>query len=118
MLPKHHNSDSILINAVDEELYTNLILQLNKDFSLANLTINLTKNSTHFALKEALKKVLKHLILTDLNSYKNLLYIVDVPEVMVYKKGLSDIDIYIENIVFLILKRVWIKVWYQANYST
>ena len=117
MLPKHLNSDALLVNAVNEKLYTNLITQLNKDFSLANLGINLTENSTPAMLKGELRKVIKHLILTDLNNYKNLLYIVDIPEVMIYKKEASNIDTHTESIVFLILKRVWKKVWFRANYS-
>ncbi|WP_275315445.1 hypothetical protein [Tenacibaculum bernardetii] len=117
MLSKHLNSDALLVKAVNEKLYANLITQLNKDFSLANLAINLTKNSTPTTLKDELTKVIKHLILADLNSYKNLLYIIDITETMTYKKEASNIDTYTESIVFLILKRVWKKVWFRANYS-
>lgn len=118
MLPDYHNSSDLLIDISKNSLYSKLIIQLNKDFGLVNLDINLPENSTPSLIKEELKKVVKNLILTDLNNYKNLLYIIDFHEVMTFKKEASNIDIYTESIVFLILKRVWKKVWFKANYYT
>ncbi len=118
MLPTYHNSKDLLVNLAKNELYVKLIAQLNKDFSLANFDFKLSENSTPLILKEALKKAIKHLILTDSNTYKTLLYIVDVPEEMTRKIASSDIDAYTDNIIFLILKRVWKKVWFRTKYTS
>ncbi|MCG8804537.1 hypothetical protein G1K75_02575 [Tenacibaculum finnmarkense] len=121
MLPnsikKYQNSNDLLVNVAENELYGKLILQLTKDFGLANYDFIISEKSTPLALKEALTNAIKNLILTDSNTYKTLLYIVDVPEDMIQKTDTSDIAIYTETVVFLILKRVWKKVWFSANYS-
>jgi hypothetical protein len=118
MLPSYQNSTDLLVNVTESELYSKLIEQLNKDFSLANFNFHLSENSTPLALKEALKKAVKNLILTDFNTYNALLYIVDVSEESIKKIESSDVDVYSEHIVFLILKRIWKKVWFRAKYSS
>jgi hypothetical protein len=118
MLPSYQNSTDLLVNVTENKLYSKLIEQLNKDFSLANFDFHLSENSTPLALKEELKKAVKNLILTDFNTYHTLLYIVDVSEESIKKIESSDVDIYSEHIVFLILKRIWKKVWFRAKYSS
>lgn len=118
MLPSYNNSTELLTNATENNLYIKLINQLNKDFSLANFDFHLSENSTPLALKIALNKAIKNLLLNDSTTYNSLLYIVDVAEEDLKKTKSLDIDIYAEYIVFLILKRVWKKVWFRAKYSS
>jgi predicted secreted protein len=118
MLPSYQNSTDLLINVTENKLYSKLIAQLNKDFSLANFDFHLSEKSTPLALKEELKKAVKNLILSDFTTYNALLYIVDVSEESIKKINSSDVDVYSEHIVFLILKRIWKKVWFRAKYSS
>ena len=111
MLPSFENSSGLLDNALKVDLYTQLVKQLNKDFSLANLSLNISKQSTPLILKVELQRAIENIILNDTNSFNSLLYIIDVPE-----KDLINSDI--ENITFLILKRTWKKVWFRNNYSS
>ncbi|MCG8761612.1 hypothetical protein G1K46_02545 [Tenacibaculum finnmarkense] len=117
MLPTYNNSIDLLVNVTKNNLYSKLIIQLTKDFSLANSTFEIPENTTPDVLTKTLNNTLKNLILTDSKTFQSLLYIVDVPENMLYKIDTSNIDNYTETVVFLILKRVWKKVWFSANYS-
>ncbi|WP_370397923.1 hypothetical protein [Tenacibaculum dicentrarchi] len=117
MLPTYNNSNDLLINVAENELYSKLILQLTKDFGLANSDLKISEKTPPDTLKKVLTNAIKNLILTDSNTYKTLLYIIDVPEEMTQKIDTSDIDNYVKTVVFLILKRIWKKVWFNANYS-
>ncbi|CAM1334073.1 hypothetical protein [Tenacibaculum aestuariivivum] len=118
MLPKHQNSTALLISANTHKLYTKLIQQLNKDFSLANFDFKFIENTTPLILKEILRNCIKNLIINDSATYKNVLYVIDVSEKKINNINASDIDTYTDNIVFLILKRVWKKVWFKAKYTS
>ncbi len=111
MLPSFENSSDLLDNALKVDLYTQLIKQLNKDFSLANLSLNISEQITPFTLKKELQEAIENIILNDANSFSSLLYIIDVSE-----KDLINSDI--EKVTFLILKRTWKKVWFRNNYSS
>ncbi len=111
MLPSFKNSSDLLDNALKVDLYTQLIKQLNKDFSLANLSLNISEQITPFTLKKELQEAIENIILNDANSFSSLLYIIDVSE-----KNLINSDI--EKVTFLILKRTWKKVWFRNNYSS
>lgn len=118
MLPDYHNSSDLLIDISKNSLYSKLIIQLNKDFSLANFDFNLDAEVSPLILKIELQKAVKNLIVNDFNTYKNILYIVDIPEGLIKNIESSNIDIYTDSIVFFILKRVWKKVWFRNKYST
>ncbi|MBA6156007.1 hypothetical protein H3Z83_05675 [Tenacibaculum sp. S7007] len=111
MLPSFENSSDLLDNALKVDLYTQLIKQLNKDFSLANFDIKINEKSTPSALIIELQKVIESIVLDNPNSFNHLLYIIDVPE-----KDIINSDI--EKVTFLILKRTWKKVWFRNNYSS
>lgn len=117
MLPDYHNSSDLLIDISKNLLYSKLIIQLNKDFSLANFDFNLRVKISPLILKMELQKAVKNLIVNDFNTYKNILYIVDVPEGLLKKIESSNIDNYTERVAFIILKRVWKKVWFKNKYS-
>ncbi|MBE7628716.1 hypothetical protein [Tenacibaculum piscium] len=114
---KHQNSHDLLADSTKNNLYFKLILQLNKDFKLANFDCEIPVESTPSDLKEILYHAIKNVIIDDFSTYKNILYIADISEEMIRKIDNSNMDIYVENVVFLLLKRVWKKVWFSANYT-
>lgn len=110
------NTDLLLSEAQKETLYTKLIEQLNKDFTLANELLNFSSDISPIDLKLGLRDKLYALIQHRFAEYLNVLYIVDVPEREI--KALSGADILelSEQVTFLILKREWQKVWFRNRY--
>ncbi|WP_440122724.1 hypothetical protein [Tenacibaculum sp. Ill] len=117
MLPSYQNSIDLLTNVANQKLYKQLVVQLNKDFSLTGIDLTFSENNTPLELKEELQKSVKELVLHDFSSYTNLLYHIDVSEKDSQINESNDIDRYIENITFLILKRIWKKVWFKNQFS-
>ncbi|WBX76289.1 hypothetical protein PG911_16935 [Tenacibaculum ovolyticum] len=117
MLPTYQNSNDLLTNAAKNNYYFMLIAQLNKDFNLASFDFKLSKENSPIALKEALKKGIQYLISNNTTTYNNLLYVVDVPEEVIKNMDASNFDEYVENITFLVLKRIWKKVWFKNKYA-
>ncbi|MDE1206210.1 hypothetical protein [Tenacibaculum larymnensis] len=117
MLPSYQNSIDLLTNVANQELYKQLVVQLNKDFSLTGIDLTFSENNTPLELKEELQKSIKELVLHDFSSYTNLLYRIDVSEKDSQITESNDIDKYTENVTFLILKRIWKKVWFKNQFS-
>jgi hypothetical protein len=111
------NTDVLLTEATNENLYLNLIEQINKDFNLANESIDLDMDICPEDLKIALHEKIYRLIQYKFAEYLNLLYIVDVPEEQVKKLDGSDILELSKQVAFLILKREWMKVWFRNKYK-
>jgi len=110
------NTDLLLQEANKEELYANLIAQLNKDFNLANEAVDFPKSITPEELKIQLHEKIYRLIQYKFAEYLNLLYIIDVSEDEIKKLDGSDLVILAEEVSFLILKREWQKVWFKNYY--
>lgn len=116
------NSSELLQNAKRTQLYRNLVLQLQKDFGLANIPIDLIPTSgldeiEPSALKSILHEKVYYLIMERFSEYLNILYIIDVPEVEVKKIKVTDAVEVAEQVSFLILKREWQKVWLRAQHN-
>ncbi len=112
------NSTELLQNAIDTKLYNKLILQLKKDFGLANIPIHLSENISPLELKTFLHEKIYYLILEKFTEYLNLLYVVDVPEKAFKQLEVTDVVEVSEQVSFLILKRVIQKVWFREKYSS
>jgi hypothetical protein len=110
------NTDSLLSQAENESLYLKLLEQLNKDFNLANESIDLSLMISADELKSELHEKIYRLIQYKFAEYLNLLYIIDVSESEIKKLDGSDLIILAEQVAFLILKREWQKVWFRKNY--
>ncbi|WP_340075163.1 hypothetical protein [Leptobacterium sp. I13] len=110
------DSYTLLQEANKLELYSKLLLQLNKDFNYANIPVDFETDISPETLKVQLHETIYRLIQERFADYLNLLYIIDVPEKQV--KGLSgdDMAVLSEQVTFLILKREWQKVWYRNKY--
>ena len=111
------NTDVLLVEATNENLYFNLIEQINKDFNLANESIDLAQDINPEELKAELHEKIYRLIQYKFAEYLNLLYIVDVPEDQIKKLDGSDIGELSKQVTFLVLKREWMKVWFRNKYQ-
>lgn len=109
--------DAIINESETLDLYTKLVRQLNKDFLLANIDLDVQEEILPTSLKLILHETLYKLIQEKFMDYLNLLYIVDVPEHQVKKIDGTDTLKLAEQITFLILKRDWQKVWLRHQYS-
>ena len=110
------NTDLLLIEASKDNLYLKLIEQINKDFNLANESIDFPISIEPEELKAQLHEKIYRLIQYKFAEYLNLLYIIDVPEDQMKKLDGSDLVILAEEVAFLILKREWMKVWFRNKY--
>ena len=114
MLPAQ-NSIELLQKIEVENLYLNLIQQINKDFQLANLSECFELSINPVQLKEALSNLLLKLITNQYDDYLNFLYRVDVSEKELLTIKSSNVDALIDQITFLVLKREYQKVWFKSK---
>ena len=110
------SADLLLTEATKESLYFDLIAQINKDFNLANEAIDLLQSISPEELKLQLHDKIYRMIQYKFAEYLNLLYIIDVSEDEIKKMDGSDIVQLAEQVLFLILKREWQKVWFRNKY--
>jgi hypothetical protein len=110
------NTDLLLTEATGENLYLKLIEQINKDFNLANEGIDFPISITPEELKIQLHEKIYRLIQYKFAEYLNLLYIIDVSEDEIKKLDGSDLVVLAEQVVYLLLKREWQKVWFRNKF--
>ena len=113
-----NNFEELIAQANNENLYTKLIIQLNKDFLLANIDLDFDEEVLPTSLKYMLHETVFRLIQEKFTEYLNLLYIVDVSEVKVRQLDGSDVVLLSEQVTFLILQREWQKIWYRNKYGS
>ena len=111
------NFDDLIEEANQLDLYKKLVLQLNKDFLLANINLDFHEDVLPSSLKFLLHETVYKLIQEKFTDYLNLLYIIDVPEKQVKALQGEDILKLSEDVSFLILKREWQKVWFRNKYK-
>ncbi len=112
------NSIELLTNAQKGNLYGKLVVQIKKDFGLANIPIDLAKDVSPENLQAFLHEKIYYLILEKFTDYLNLLYIVDVPEKAFKQIQVTDVVEVAEQVSLLVLRRELQKVWLKANYSS
>jgi hypothetical protein len=110
------NIDVLFTESERNNLYFQLIEQTNKDFALANEPIDIPNTIFPELFKEMVLDKIYYLIQHRFDQYLNLLYIIDIPETEIKKLNGNDTLVLAENVSFLILKRIWQKVWFRANY--
>ena len=99
------------------DLYKKLIKQLNKDFLYANIDLDFEEDTLPSTLKLILHETVYKLIQEKFTDYLSLLYIIDVPEKSIKALDGNDTLKLSEDVMFLILKREWQKVWFRSTYS-
>lgn len=104
---------SLFLRVEKENLYKNLVLQLNKDLKFANIDEEYDVEITPEKLKRDLHELVFRLINEKFSDYLNLLYIIDVSEEQIKALDGSDVVKLSEQVAFLILKREWQKVWFK-----
>jgi len=109
-------TDLLLAEAEGENLYSKLLEQINKDFNLANESVDFPKSTTPHELKVQLHEKIYRMLHYRFAEYLNLLYIIDVSEEQMKKLDGSDLIQLSEEVSFLILKREWQKVWFRNRY--
>uniref|UniRef100_UPI00404AE573 hypothetical protein n=1 Tax=Flavobacterium sp. TaxID=239 RepID=UPI00404AE573 len=117
MPPAVNNSEQLLESALSVHLYEQLIKQIEKDFTLANEIIEFPNPCEVLDLQNILSDKLFQLINHRFDSYLNLLYLMDVSEAEVKKLSGHDLSLMTNEVVFLILKREWQKVWFRNYYK-
>ena len=117
MASEFQDSVSLLETARKEGLYSKLILQLHKDFSLANTDIHLTSDMEATQLETLLREKIYYLILEKFEDYLNLLYLIDVPERAFKDLRVTDVVEVADQMTFLVLQRELQKVRLKAKYS-
>jgi len=109
--------EELIDQAEGLQLYSKLILQINKDFLLANIDLDFDTSILPSSLKFMLHETVYKLINSKFADYLNLLYIIDVSEEKIKQLDGSDTLLLSENVAFLILQREWQKVWFRNRYS-
>jgi hypothetical protein len=100
-----------------ENLLEALIVQTNKDFQLANHPLDLSLQSTPEQIIQVVHQKVYDLLQYQFTEYLNLLYIVDVPESQVKSITANDMVEISEQVTFLLIKRIWQKVYLRKHYS-
>ena len=111
------NSLELLKSIEVENLYAQLIAQLNKDFQLANVPVSFDVKNPPVQLKKRLFEVLLNLITNQYDDYLNLLYRIDVQENELAKLKQDNLTASMEEIAYLVLKREYQKVWFKQNFD-
>ena len=96
--------DELVLEAQQNNLYKNLIKQLNKDLAYANVDLEFDEDILPTSLKLILHETIYLLIQEKFANYLNLLYIIDVPEKKVRELDGTDMIKLSEEVTFLILK--------------
>lgn len=109
--------ESLIDEANTLDLYSKLIVQLNKDFALANVDLCFDIEVMPNELKLAIHETVYGLIQKKFAEYLNLLYIIDVSENEIKHLDGNDTLKLSEDVTFLILRREWQKVWYKNRYQ-
>lgn len=113
-----NNSLEVLQDARNEQLYGELLSQLEKDFGLANVPVVFSADLPPVELKRLLHEKIYFLILEKFQQYLNLLYAVDIPEGKIKEIASADaVDVSAE-VCFLVLQREWRKVWFRHKYNS
>ena len=112
------HTNQLLDNAINVNMYDDLLKQINKDLMLANLKMAISLDCSPKVLIVELNNLVEYLINNEFDSFLNFLYRIDLSEDKIIHLSKNNQEIYIGSISFLILKREWKKVWFRRTYSS
>ncbi len=117
MIPQVSSKEQVLNLAKQKHLYVALIQQIQRDFALSGLSLNLDDDIKPGVLITKLHRSLENLIATNFEGFLQLLYRMDVPESSL-KNSTPNVEVALpEKAVFALLKREWEKVYYRRYFS-
>jgi len=109
------------VNLIDKQitvkLYNNLIIQLNKDFSLSGIDFNLSLTSKPNKLIKDLTLLFQNMIVKDYQKFNQLMYVLDIPENKLAGLKERQLTVVIDRIIRLVLERVLQKVYLKQKFS-
>lgn len=114
---EYEDSVTLLDAACRGKLYPKLLIQLNKDFGLANVSLGIPENLDPKELPSLVREKVYHLLLEKFDEYLQLLYIIDIPERDLKHIHMTDVVEVAEQMTLLILRRELQKVWYKTRYT-
>ena len=114
-LPK--NSTELIKAIATYDIISALVQQLNKDFKLCNLKISYKTDLLPLELYKKLSRDIWVLFTMQYDDYLNLMYRIDISEAELLQIKNSNSDQISDQISFLILKRVYQKVWLKRNFD-
>ncbi|MGB5554441.1 MAG: hypothetical protein WBM83_07270 [Flavobacteriaceae bacterium] len=106
----HMSSMRVLQTAQKEERYMQLVVQLLKDFRLANISVDFTPLISTEDLKRIVHEKVYYLIMEKFNDYLNLMYVIDIPEKSFKNAKFADVVEFSEKATYFILQRELQKV--------
>ena len=110
------NDTLILLQQIESKhLLKALIIQLNKDASLAGLSFELKENASAKEVVTELQSLLYTLISGDFGSYLNFLYRVDLSEKKIKSIRETNTEVIVRIVTQLVLEREWQKVWFKSK---
>ena len=99
------------------KLYKDLIIQLNKDFSLSGIDFNFSLDSKPNKLIKDLTLLFQNMIVKDYQKFNQLLYVIDLPEAKLASLKERQLDDVVDRIIRLVLERVLQKVYVRQKFS-
>ncbi|MDF4201953.1 hypothetical protein PXD56_03240 [Maribacter sp. SA7] len=114
---KVDNSEQLIQVALSNSLFNELIRQIEKDFVLANIPLQLPESVDGNAMITLIREKVYYLMMEHFAEYLNLMYIIDVPEHEFQHIEITDTVDVADQVTLLILKRAYKKVWYRNRYQ-
>lgn len=105
------------VQVQQQNLLEALIVQANKDFQLANHPLYIPTEATPEQIIQMVHRKVYDLLQYQFTEYLNLLYIVDVQESKIKAITANDLAEISEQVTFLLLQRIWQKVYLRKHYS-
>lgn len=114
---KVDNSTELLQLSVKNALLDKLRLQIEKDFTLANVPLTIPVNFESRSFIAVIREKVYYLLMEHFAEYLNLMYIIDVPEKEFQHIAVTNTVEVADQVTFLILKREYQKVWFKNTYK-
>ena len=108
---------NLIDRQITVKLYNDLIVQLNKDFSLSGIDFNLSLNCKPYKLIKDLTMLFQNTILKDYQKFNQLMYVLDIPEKRLASLKERQLDVVIDRIIRLVLERVLQKVYLKQKFG-
>ncbi|WP_396632260.1 hypothetical protein [Maribacter sp. R86514] len=111
------NSEQLMQVAIGDSLFDKLKHQVEKDFVLANIPLQIPEKLDHAEFIALIREKVYYLMMEHFAEYLNLMYIIDIQESAFQNIEITDTVDVADQVTLLILKREYKKVWYRNRYQ-